>query len=359
LEQASKTQSEAGPDRATLEKADNSLKFEGKWDGYPDGTFSATFTDEEYAVLGGLWFHWCSASNGGYNGDPKAKEGVRGKGNRRKCLGVISCESQGCSIVSRIPTKGDAQQRHLDKPCICGARRALIRCNATSKTLKYAGGWYFAHEGTHTHGRPPPLHLTRFQKESFQELVVSNPHLGAYALMVGAPRLDGERKSVTNISPIFNNMDRVRKERQKVKKSYGISNGRTFISAFRDFTQKYPGYLFRETLGDITVISIQSPFMLSQLVKDEVLDGPVNGTVNDATASFFELSEDLLLMTSTFSGDLMQWVPAMASYSNGATTQHFYLHFLALFESIAREVERQGSEVRDDLFLGVSIPCYI
>lgn len=44
----------------------------------------------------------------------------------------------------------------------------------------------------------------------------------------------------------------------------------------------------------------------------------------------------------------------MFSYSNGASTEHYHLHFLALFQSMAREARRREIIVDDSLFANVS-----
>jgi hypothetical protein len=94
--------------------------------------------------------------------------------------------------------------------------------------------------------------------------------------------------------------------------------------------------------------------MRSQLVKDDILDGPVNGMVSDAAHGWWKNRKALLMISSTYCPVLHCWVPGVVSYTNGASRNHFAAHFLALLQSIALEAERRGISVTDDLFKNVS-----
>ena len=59
------------------------------------------------------------------------------------------------------------------------------------------------------------------------------------------------------------------------------------------------------------------------------------------------------VLTSVYSPELACWLPGLMSFTNGASADHFKWHFLALFESIAEEVEWRKITIDDELFAGV------
>jgi hypothetical protein len=134
----------------------------------------------------------------------------------------------------------------------------------------------------------------------------------------------------------------------------GLMSGDSFIESFAKISREHPGFIIFSQIGMVTVISVQSAFMLSQLVKDRVLDGPINGVVNDAAHGWWRERNSLLIVTSTYSPDIFCWVPGVLSYTNGASADHFMYHFLGIFQSMATEAERRNIPVIDLLFAGVS-----
>jgi hypothetical protein len=144
----------------------------------------------------------------------------------------------------------------------------------------------------------------------------------------------------------------------KVKRDHGSTNGDDFIASFAKFTTEHPDFVLSETIGSVTVIALQSPFMASQLVREEKLDLPINGYVNDAAHGWWKERNHLLMNTSVYSPELTCWIPGIMSFTNGlgASAEHFKWHFLALFESIAEEVGWQEmTTINDELFAGVNI----
>jgi hypothetical protein len=95
--------------------------------------------------------------------------------------------------------------------------------------------------------------------------------------------------------------------------------------------------------------------MASQLVREEKLDLPINGFVNDAAHGWWKERNYLLMITSVYSPELACWIPGVMSFTNGASADHFKWHFLALFESIAEEAEWRQMTIDDELFAGVDI----
>jgi hypothetical protein len=100
--------------------------------------------------------------------------------------------------------------------------------------------------------------------------------------------------------------------------------------------------------------------MVSQLVNDGIFDEPVNGLISDAAHRFWLDRNSVLIITiSCHSSLLFCWVPTIFSYSNRSSAKHYKLHFLALFQTIAREAEHQNIEVKDKMFAGVSFTATV
>lgn len=95
--------------------------------------------------------------------------------------------------------------------------------------------------------------------------------------------------------------------------------------------------------------------MASQLISDDILEEPINGLVNDAAHGWWKEQNSLLMVTSVYCSELSCWVPGLLSYTNGASSNHFFYHFAILFERMAIEAEQREIVVQDDLFAGVSI----
>ena len=64
----------------------------------------------------------------------------------------------------------------------------------------------------------------------------AHPNTGPLGLIVGVPGLTGPSESVADISNVFLNVDRVKKEQQKIKHDTD-SGGDNFIAAFAKFTE--------------------------------------------------------------------------------------------------------------------------
>ena len=125
--------------------------------------------------------------------------------------------------------------------------------------------------------------------------------------------------------------------------------------SFSQFDEEHPNFVRLSVLGKVAVISMQTPFMASQLIHDNIDDSPINGLVNDAAHGWWQSKNCLLMVTSSYCQILHCWVPVLLSYTNGASAIHFKHHFLALFRSIALQAESQILAVSDHLFAGVSV----
>ncbi|KIK04782.1 hypothetical protein K443DRAFT_4324 [Laccaria amethystina LaAM-08-1] len=160
-------------------------------------------------------------------------------------------------------------------------------------------------------------------------------------LITGVPTFEGPGESVAEISDVLLNVDRVSKEQAKLKHGIGESSD-NFLESFAKFEEEHPDFIILSRLGKYTVISTQTAFMCSQLV-----NGPLNGMVSDAAHGFWKDRKALLMVSSTYSPVLHCWVPGVVSYTNGASTNHFAAHFLAVLQSITREAEGRNISIMD------------
>ena len=327
-----------------------------KWDGWPDGIIVHDFTWKEYESTGQLMSHWAAMIGGGdCRGDASAGMWERGKRSTRDCLGIIQCNNEDCDFAVRPFTTHRRIIQQLEKSCeICGDSLIHRECKIRGTLWKWSGGVHYEQNGIHDHDRPPRiLHLSKSEREKFVQLVEHHPRTGPRGLLVGVPGLAGPGQSVADISPAFLNIDRVAKERQKVKKEHDSPNGEDFIASFAKFSTENADFVLLEIIGSVTVVALQSPFMASQLVREEKMDLPINGFVNDAAHGWWKERNYLLMITSVYLPELACWIPALMSFTNGASANHFKWHFLALFESIAEEAGWREMTINDELFAGV------
>ena len=328
-----------------------------EWDGWPNGLINRDFTWKEFEDTDQLMSHWAAKVGGGdRRGDTSAGVWERGKRSTRDCLGIIHCSNEDCDYAVRPFTARQRIIRQLEKRCeICDASLIHTECGIRAILWKWSGGVHYEQNGSHDHDRPPRiLHLSKAEQQKFVQLVEQHPKTGPRGLVVGVPALGGPGQSAADISPALLNIDRVAKERQKVKKErdHG-TNGDEFIASFARFTTEHADFVVLETMGSVTVIALQSPFMASQLVREEKLDLPINGFVNDAAHGWWKERNYLLMITSVYSPELACWIPGLMSFTNGASADHFKWHFLALFESIAEEARWREMTINDELFAGV------
>ncbi|KAF8959274.1 hypothetical protein BDZ97DRAFT_1667333 [Flammula alnicola] len=259
------------------------------WDGWPDGPIERDFTKLEFQQTARLRVHWAVRANGGY---PSNKN------------------TQATEWENGLKTR---------RVCL-----GVIECD-------------------------DPI----CQIRQFEALVKAHPKSGPLQLIVGVPQLEGPGKSVADISDVLLNAHRVGKERQKIKHGQNTQTGDGLIALFAEFDSKHPGFIMRSVVGTETVVSLQTNFMRSQLVKKKRLDGPINGLVNDAAHGFWVERTSLLMISSMYCPVLFCWVPGVMSYTNGASAIHFQHHFIAVLTSIAHEATAQNIPITDDIFAGV------
>jgi len=230
------------------------------------------FTFEEVRRTGNLQVHWATRVGGGdRRGQIDALEWNLGKKSTRTCLGILHCDNPVCEIVIRPHVKPTNLSHQLQMKCKCGAALSIQSCGLRSVLRTWSGGVHYTNDGYHTHQRPTHiLHILPNEKARFEAIVKANPTSGPLQLLVGVPTIYGPGESVADISPVFLNAHRVGKERQKIKKE-GNLTADGMIAAFKEFAKKHPNFVRRSTIGEDTVISVQTSFMQSQLVKDEEL----------------------------------------------------------------------------------------
>ncbi|EIN09954.1 hypothetical protein PUNSTDRAFT_36808, partial [Punctularia strigosozonata HHB-11173 SS5] len=295
-----------------------------EWDGWPDGNWSYLFSAEEVAATSGLMVHWAHRVGGGsHRGRNDAETWVEGKKSDRTCHGVIVCGNADCVYRVRPHARPKQIPRQLEAPCPkCKWVLKWIKCGIKSYLHTFKDGIYYI-------------------------------NVGALGLLVGAPTRDGVGRSVAQLSDVWRNRDRVQQDMKRVLASQK-NNGDGFVTGFAQFQADYADYLLHHIFGVVTVLSLQDSFMRHLLVKETILGDPINGLVTDAAHGYWADKKALLIISSTYSPDLNCWVPTIASYSNGASAEHYKQHFIALFESIAMEAEKTGVDITDQLFLNAS-----
>ena len=321
------------------------------WDGWPDGDFERDFTHNEVEVIGRLIVHWTCEASGGMTGSEDAETWKEGRKLLRRCRGIISC-SNDCGCIIRAKVKKRDIDRQLSKDCECGGKLTRKLCGATHTVSTFKYSVHFIHKGTHNHSRPTHiLHLSKDQRHKFEAIVQQNPTSGPVQLLVGPQTLGGPGRPVSDISSVLVNKDRVgyklKKIREKSKPGYGVDG--LSVSEFAEFDKANPGFIVSCKLGKVSVISMQQPLMLAELVKATQIESEaVNGIISNAAHGFWKQCNCLLIISSAYSPRLKSWIPGVLSFTNGATTAHYCWHFLALFQSISREREQRGWDTSSD-----------
>lgn len=326
------------------------------WDPWPDGLFECNYSMEFYQQSNQLVVHWaCSPLGGSKKGDLNALRWQDGKCARRKCRGIIRCDNTVCRIVIRPQTRDKGITKQLNEHCRCGGDLEHHDCGIVSQLWHYSSGVYYINGGDHSHPRPTHLlHITDGERAQFTELVTQHPTTGPLALLVGVPTLHGPGKSAADITPVFNNKDRIRFERRAIKAPNG-SKGDSFLKEFALFESENPGLVILSQMGAVTVIALQSKFMASQILRKDSDHEAINGLVSDAAHGFWLDHNAILILSSTYCDVLHCWTPSICSYSNGASAEHYELHFLALMRGLAREADTNNVPVTDSLFRSVCL----
>ncbi|KAF9539193.1 hypothetical protein CPC08DRAFT_731147 [Agrocybe pediades] len=300
------------------------------WDGWPDGFLELDLTYIEHRQTKELETHWANISTGGdCRGQYHAEEWQRGKKLTRTCLGILSCDNTECRIVIRPHIRPAHLHHQLSQTCKCGHTLIHTQCGIRSYIYQWADGVHYSHCGFHSHRHPTHLlHITKDKYAEFKKLVTSYPNSGPLQLLTGVPTLTGPGQSAADIVKPFVNAHRIGKERLKIKKDANISSD-GLIAAFAAFDKAYPAFVQRSVMGEITVISVQTLFMRSQLLKDYALDGQLNGMVSDAAHGWWKQrsirAKASMLFESERAMDITIW-ESMPSTTNAEESLHWKLY---------------------------------
>jgi hypothetical protein len=242
-----------------------------EWDGWPDGDWEKDFTWKQVEATKHLQVHWATRNNGGdRKGDDFATSWRDGRKSTRKCLGVIRCDNHKCERIVRPQTSARAIAKQVSCPCECGAQLSHLPCSVTSVLKTWAGGIHYINGGFHRHPRVTHvLHVSKAEEAAFRKIVENNPAIGPLGLLVGPRGLHSPGASVADISPAYLNIDRVAKDRRKLKGSNSIS-GDYFISEFTRFVNEHPGFVVFEQIGPVTVITVNLFIKRRELSDDKV-----------------------------------------------------------------------------------------
>ncbi|THU80591.1 hypothetical protein K435DRAFT_636133, partial [Dendrothele bispora CBS 962.96] len=74
------------------------------------------------------------------------------------------------------------------------------------------------------------------------------------------------------------------------------------------------------------------------------------GLLTDGAHKFWSAPNSILIITSAFSPITNMWVPGMFSFADGATTNHYKYHFVAVFQSLAQAALTKGIKITDEMF---------
>ncbi|KZP09684.1 hypothetical protein FIBSPDRAFT_900290 [Athelia psychrophila] len=110
------------------------------------------------------------------------------------------------------------------------------------------------------------------------QIILANPKITALPLLVGVPTIQGPGQSVTEISPILLNQDHIKAE--------------CFIRQFAEFQSGHPGFVVHSMIGLVTVIVMQTQYIVSNLA--------VNGIATDAANGYWQDHKVLLLISSVY-----------------------------------------------------------
>ncbi|KAJ7605638.1 hypothetical protein FB45DRAFT_1143876 [Roridomyces roridus] len=328
-----------------------------EWDPWPSGTWNEKYKRRYYDECK-FTVHWaCEARGSGKNetGSKDAETEHGAKHVHRVCLGVMKCTSALCEVITRPQTKQSGRNQQLDNGCSCGHPLQWHGCDAEMKYWVWRNGARFKHSGYHNHEPPPTRHLTAAERARFAKMVKAHPRVGPAKLIAGIPGVDGPGESVLDISPVFVNPQRVQYERAKILKPANSTRDERLLPKIRLLQEQNPTWTIALHWADkIHMIIFQSPWQHRMGLQDMIKSEAVNGTVSDACHGYFLGNNQLLFISSAFDPiHLKSWVPILMTYSNGAKTVNYRIHFLHLFRGMARECQARSHAVTDRLFANV------
>ncbi|EIW82543.1 hypothetical protein CONPUDRAFT_72746 [Coniophora puteana RWD-64-598 SS2] len=327
------------------------------WQFWPNGEFEQDLTqqDADDPSHSNFLNHWACHTGGRPRNQGKANASAwhLGKVRRRHCNGIIKCSTQGCPYMLRPLADPLCKVRAQAQSALCKNcdKKTMYHrpCNVTLELWFYKHGVHVRNTGTHMHPRlTRKIHLTYHETNSINHIIEEHPTVGPAELVTGRRGLHGPRESTAAISSVLDNPSRIVYQQKLYKKSFA----RPFQVEWVEFQNEHPGFIINETaqLSSVSVVSGQTRFMRSQLANTEDRQG---GIVSDASYSYWGDRDSILITSSVYCKKLSEWIPALVSYANGATAEHYRIHFLALFHTLSIGLRETGVQIQDHLMANV------
>ncbi|KAJ7616049.1 hypothetical protein FB45DRAFT_1035209 [Roridomyces roridus] len=287
-------------------------------------------------------------------GSKRAETEAGAERTRRKCLGVMKCTGPRCDSTTRPQTKQEGRNRQLANGCTCGYPLRHHPCSAKMEYWVWKNGARFAHSGYHNHEKVPELHLTYAERSKFARMVTEHPDLGPGKLLAGVPGVDGPGASAADISDTLLNAQRIKYERGKILNPKNEIRPR-FLPKLAHLREKFPEWTIAlHWTGNTHMVVFQCGWQRRMGLKEQIKSEAVNGMVSDTCHGYFQGNNELLFISSAFEPIyLKSWVPILMTYSNGAKTVNYRIHFLHLFRGLAAQCAIEERTVTDELFANV------
>ncbi|KAK7027056.1 hypothetical protein R3P38DRAFT_2777163 [Favolaschia claudopus] len=85
-------------------------------------------------------------------GSSRAKNWLKGRETRRRCLGAIKCQGSNCAMNLVPAARKIERYRQLEEKCVeCRSSLTSRSCNVETSLFQFAGGYVFVNYGVHTH----------------------------------------------------------------------------------------------------------------------------------------------------------------------------------------------------------------
>jgi hypothetical protein len=326
------------------------------WFIWPDSNWEKKVSDTFFETTEQLQTHWT------WNSLKVTKVAGEGhlKCNWRKCMGVIRCSAVSCQRLVRPQTTDARLREQLKRLCHkCNQPLLHVPCDARSKIITNSDTLErtFAHIGTHRHLRPPHLHIDPAALKTFNAVIQANPRATPAQLAAGTTLSSGAPGApVSEIDPALVNRGRVRYQRRAALSSSHVrgpkSGGDKFLEDYHKFLDANPDWVIDTKMeSGLFLVTLQSAYMKSRLLKETVKTEAVNGFVTDACHGFFK--DGLLFVTSTYVPDLRMWTPVLMAYSRGEDMMHYRQYFRLFMESMLNALGNK--ELRDEMVAQVSV----
>ncbi|KAK6966909.1 hypothetical protein R3P38DRAFT_2813810 [Favolaschia claudopus] len=121
------------------------------WDCWPDGDLRFSLTAEQFHATQDLGTNWVMETTR-TKGSSRAKNWLKGRETRRRCLGAIKCQGPNCSMHLVPAARKIERYRQLEEKCVeCRSNLTTQSCNVETSLFQFAEGFVFVNYGVHTH----------------------------------------------------------------------------------------------------------------------------------------------------------------------------------------------------------------